>query len=140
MKEYTFKIDGTEYKVSVEETENGKANVVVNGMAHSIEMEKKQAPPPMPTIKKTSPKPTQPTEQPKVKSDKEYAIKAPLPGIILDVFVKEGDSIKAGQKIILLEAMKMENNIDSDREGIVKQIKVQKGDSVYEGDVLILIN
>ena len=50
MKEYTFKIDGTEYKVSVEETENGKANVVVNGMAHRIEMEKKQAPPPMPTI------------------------------------------------------------------------------------------
>ena len=67
------------------------------------------------------------------------AIKSPLPGVILDVLVREGDSVKVGQKLLILEAMKMENNIDSDKEGVVKSIAVRKGDSVLEGDVLITI-
>ena len=58
---------------------------------------------------------------------------------MLDVFVKEGDAVKAGQKILLLEAMKMENNIESDKDGVVKSVRVKKGDSVQEGDILMLI-
>ena len=55
-------------------------------------------------------------------------------------FVKEGDIVKEGQKVLLLEAMKMENNIETDKSGVVKQIKVNKGDAICEGDVLILIS
>ena len=66
-------------------------------------------------------------------------IKSPLPGVILGVHVKEGDLVKVGVKLITLEAMKMENNINSDKEGVIKSIKVRQGDSVLEGDVLIEI-
>ena len=66
-------------------------------------------------------------------------IKAPLPGTILNVHVKVGDNVVMGQRLISLEAMKMENNIDSDKEGKVGSIKVKKGDAVMEGDVLIVI-
>lgn len=144
MKEYTFKIDSTDYKVSVEETETNQANVVVNGIAHTVEIENMQTASSVQSIKKSiaTPPKTQAasTNQPKEKNGQEHAIKSPLPGIILDVFVKEGDHVTAGQKIILLEAMKMENNIESDKEGTVTQIKIHKGDSVCEDDVLILIS
>ncbi len=63
----------------------------------------------------------------------------PLPGTILDVFVNVGDAVKAGQTVVLLEAMKMENNIEADTDGTVKEVKVRKGDSVLEGDVLVVI-
>ncbi|MCD8186804.1 MAG: acetyl-CoA carboxylase biotin carboxyl carrier protein subunit, partial [Rikenellaceae bacterium] len=67
------------------------------------------------------------------------AMKAPLPGVILSIDVKVGETVKVGQRLFVLEAMKMENNIDSDREGIVREIKVEKGDSVLEGDVIMTI-
>jgi glutaconyl-CoA/methylmalonyl-CoA decarboxylase subunit gamma len=66
-------------------------------------------------------------------------IKAPLPGTILSIHCKVGDSIKVGQKLIVLEAMKMENNIDSDKEGKILSLKVNQGQSVMEGDILIEI-
>jgi biotin carboxyl carrier protein len=66
-------------------------------------------------------------------------IKSPLPGKVLDIMVKPGDKVHVGQTIICLEAMKMENNINSDREGEVISIHAQKGDTVLEGDKLISI-
>jgi biotin carboxyl carrier protein len=66
-------------------------------------------------------------------------VKSPLPGVILDVHVREGDSVKVGQRLITLEAMKMENNINADKEGRIVSLKVHKGDAVMEGDVLIVI-
>ena len=66
-------------------------------------------------------------------------VKSPLPGVILDIHVRENDSVKIGQKLITLEAMKMENNINADRDGKISLIKVSRGDSVMEGDVLIVI-
>ena len=65
-------------------------------------------------------------------------LKSPLPGVILDVFCKEGDSVKAGQRLFLLEAMKMENNIDAEKDGVVKEVRVHRSDSVMEGDVLVV--
>jgi len=59
--------------------------------------------------------------------------------VVLDVFVKVGDSVKSGQHVVLLEAMKMENNIDADKEGVVKEVRVHRSDSVMEGDVLVII-
>ena len=67
-------------------------------------------------------------------------VATPLPGTILDVFVNVGDQVKAGQRVVLLEAMKMENNIEADTDGTVTSVNVRKGDSVLEGDTLIVIS
>jgi len=66
-------------------------------------------------------------------------IKSPLPGVILELFVKEGDVVKIGQRVLILEAMKMENNIEADKAGRIISIAKNKGDAVMEGDVLIVI-
>ena len=67
------------------------------------------------------------------------AIKTPLPGVIIDVKVNVGDTVKKGDTVVVLEAMKMENNINSDRDGKVTAIQVAKGDTVADGAVLIVI-
>jgi biotin carboxyl carrier protein len=66
-------------------------------------------------------------------------LKTPLPGTILDIVVAVGDTVKTGQKLIVLEAMKMENSIEAHRDGKIINIKVNRGDSVLEGDVLLTI-
>ena len=66
-------------------------------------------------------------------------VKSPLPGVILEMLVKEGEIVKMGQRLLVLEAMKMENNIEADKAGKVIQILKGKGDNVMEGDVLIII-
>ncbi|KPL15096.1 hypothetical protein AMJ74_02165 [candidate division WOR_3 bacterium SM1_77] len=70
---------------------------------------------------------------------KELAVKAVMPGLVIDVTVKEGDSVKAGDALLVVEAMKMQNEVKTPREGIVKKILVQKGKTVNSGDTLILI-
>ena len=66
-------------------------------------------------------------------------IKSPLPGVILEIKVKEGDTVKRGQTLLVLEAMKMENDIKADRDGKVTAIKVSQGESILEGTDLIII-
>lgn len=146
MKDYTFKVNGNAYKVSVEEAENNMLNVNVNGVNYSVEAENLV---PQTPVSRPAPRPaSRPAPAPQAASAPTAApaaggatqsIKTPLPGVILDVFVKEGDTVKIGQKILLLEAMKMENNIEADKDGVIKSIQVKKGDSVQEGDVLMLI-
>ena len=87
---------------------------------------------------KTAPAPTTKVEKPATKAGKN-AIKSPLPGVILQIKVNVGDEVKRGQVLMILEAMKMENNIPSDRDGKVVAINVSKGDSVLEGTDLIVI-
>lgn len=67
------------------------------------------------------------------------AVVAPLPGLIQKIFVNAGDSVRAGQHVLIMEAMKMENEIQTSRDGVIKEIKVKIGDSVNEGDVLIIL-
>ena len=66
-------------------------------------------------------------------------MKSPLPGVILDIKIKEGDTVKKCQTVIILEAMKMENNINAHKDGKVVEIKVKQGDSVLEGTDLVII-
>lgn len=149
MKEYKIKINGNEYAVAVKNVESESAEVTVNGTAYSVAIEGLRARPATktPRIVRTPVVPTgeatpsvQNTSSPaRTASANGGDIKSPLPGVILDVMVREGDAVKTGQKIMLLEAMKMENNIEADRDGVVKSLKVRKGDSVLEGDVLVTI-
>jgi biotin carboxyl carrier protein len=64
-------------------------------------------------------------------------VKAPMPGLIIDLKVKAGDVVKAGEPLLILEAMKMENILKSSREGVIKNVKVKKGESVEKGQVLL---
>lgn len=150
MKEYKIKINGNEYAVSISNVEDNTALVNVNGTQYEVEVEGMAAP----KVSKTPKIVQQPTVAATTESHPATAktaspastasatagnIKSPLPGVVLDVMVHVGDTVKTGQRLMILEAMKMENNIDSDRDGTVKEIKARKGDSVLEGDVLITI-
>ncbi len=145
MKEYKIKVNGTNYAVTIDDLDESKATVSVNGQAYHVEVEGMAAKPRTSKIvQKAVPTsttiPTTPTPRPASSATGEGApVKSPLPGVVLDVLVKEGDVVKVGQKLMILEAMKMENNIESDRDGVVKSIVARKGDSVLEGDVLITI-
>jgi Pyruvate carboxylase len=70
---------------------------------------------------------------------KSGGVKSPLPGTIIEVFVRVGDTVKMGDKLLILEAMKMENKIEADKQGTIKDIKVRPGDTVMEGDILLEI-
>lgn len=144
MKEYKITINGNEYVTSVS-IEDGVANVTVNGQEFTgvaIEglAKKNKSMPRVAPRPAAGDAPVVAAPRPASTGGAGTPIKSPLPGVILDVFVKEGDAVKAGQRLMLLEAMKMENNIESDKDGVVKSISARKGDSVLEGDVLITID
>ena len=144
MKEYKYKINGNEYNVAVEELEGNKANVTVNGKSYEVELDR----PAKPAVSKPVARPAAaaPTAAPAAAPAPKAApaaggagIKAPLPGVILDIKVKVGDAIAKGQTVAILEAMKMENNINADREGTVVSINVEKGQSIAEGTDIITL-
>lgn len=142
MKEYKFKINGNDYTVAVNSTDDNISNVTVNGTNYDVEMVGSAAKPKTPKLVQTAAVPSTDAHPAVAKTAKPVAggaIKSPLPGVILDLKVNEGDTVTVGQRLLVLEAMKMENNIDSDKAGVVKSLKVRKGDSVLEGDVLLTI-
>ena len=145
MKEYKFKIHGNEYEVSINSVEDNIADVTVNGTQYEVEIEGKASkvsklpnPPPATSSAATTAEVIS-TAKAAAKKSAGTAVKSPLPGVIVDLKVREGDQVKAGQHLLVLEAMKMENNIDADRDGIIVELKVNKGDSVLEGDTLLTI-
>lgn len=137
MKEYRININGTNYNVSIEEVATSNSNSP--RVAEPVKTTAAPTPAPVTEAPQSAPVEKKTTVVPPV-GGSDYVIKSPLPGIILDILVREGDTVKAGQKVILLEAMKMENNIESDKDGIVKSINVTKGDSIYEGDTLLILS
>lgn len=145
MKEYKLKINGNDYAVTVNDLEDTIAEVEVNGIPFKVEFEKpikKQATVASP--RPAAPKAT-PASVPEVKVAKPAVatggttVTSPLPGVILEVSCKEGDTVKKGQKLMVLEAMKMENVIEAMSDGTVVSIKANKGDSVLEGAPLVII-
>jgi biotin carboxyl carrier protein len=142
MKEYKFKIDGKAYDVCVEGMEDGKASVKVNGEAYSVELGQ-EAPAAAPAAGVSAPSATpEASSQASPKAATSGAarkIVSPLPGVIVEVDVKEGDSITAGQKVAVLEAMKMENEIQAEFAGTVTAVHVATGDSVLEGAPIVSI-
>ena len=145
MKEYKYKINGNLYNVVIGDIEENIAHVEVNGTHYTVEMEKKPkaAPAPKPVARPVAKPAAAPAPAASAPASKPAAgksgVKSPLPGVILDIKVKEGDEVKKGQTVIILEAMKMENSINADKDGKVAAINVSKGESVLEGTGLVII-
>jgi len=143
MKEYKLKINGTDYAISIEDSEENAANVEVNGTSFKVEFDKpvKKAAAPVKFARKTTPgRANVVIDKPAVENVAGGTkVTTPLPGVILEVAVKEGQAVKKGQKIVVLEAMKMENVIEATCDGTIKELKVNKSDSVLEGDTIAII-
>ncbi len=148
MKEFTFKINGAEYKCAVEEIEAGKTNVTVNGNVYTVETEvpAASAPKPAPAPKAEEPKaaPAPAAAAPKAEAPKAapaagVQVKSPLPGSIIKVMVSEGQAVKKGDTLLTLESMKMENPVLAEQDGTVKQVAVTPGQNVMQDDLLIVL-
>lgn len=144
MKEYKYKINGVEYTVVINKVEDGNAELEVNGTPYNVEMitDKKKPAIKKPVVQRpvmASAPTTKVIPSAPASGGSANGIKAPLPGVILDIVVSVGDTVKRGQKVAVLEAMKMENNINAESDGVVTAIKVAKGDSILEGAEILFI-
>jgi glutaconyl-CoA/methylmalonyl-CoA decarboxylase subunit gamma len=141
MKNYKFTIGGNVYEVDIVSYERNVIQLEVNGTQYSVELEKEVKTSKTPVLVRTSvPQPTR--SESKIKkniSSSATPVKSPLPGTIINVLVKEGDEVKVGQTLVVMEAMKMENNVLAEKEGKVTLVKVKAGDAVLQNDTLIEI-
>jgi len=143
MKEYNYKIKGQDFNVKIESVEGDMAVVEVNGVQFDVQLEKPVAQP-KPVVRAVA-APVKTVEAPKAAVEAAQvaagvtAVKAPLPGTINDIRVAVGQAVKKGDTLVVLEAMKMENNIDCDRDGKIASVNVAKGDTVMEGSLLVTI-
>ncbi|MDE6304518.1 MAG: acetyl-CoA carboxylase biotin carboxyl carrier protein subunit [Paramuribaculum sp.] len=143
MKEYKYKINGNTYKVAVGDIDNNIAQVEVNGTPYKVELDSQKAP--VKII--NSPRPA---AAPRTESGAKviasapaaaggYQVKAPLPGTVISIPVKVGDTVEASTTVVVLEAMKMENAIRAGRAGKIASIAVNNGDAVPDGAVMVTI-
>jgi len=143
MKKYSFTIRGNKYDVELQNIEDNIAEIEVNGSKYEVEIHKEIKTSKTPKLVRQRVIPTGDSDRAKTSKPTERKgagrIKAPLPGIILEIKVKVGDTVKIGDTLLIMEAMKMENNIKADTEGKISEIKVNTGDSVLEGDLLVEI-
>lgn len=148
-KEYKYKINGTKYTVAVGDVVNNEVIVEVNGAPYKVELEDGTSTPVIskPAISQSGKTPSaQVSAAPQKKVEavaaptgKSSAVKSPLPGTILSFTVKVGDTVKAGDTVCVLEAMKMENDVHTTIGGTVKQILVNTGDAILEGSEIMII-
>ncbi|MBR5038143.1 MAG: biotin/lipoyl-binding protein [Prevotella sp.] len=145
MDKYQYKVNGVDYKVEIEEIEGTTAKVTVNGKAFEVELKE--------PVKATTSKPAKvvapvaaapaaapaPASKPAAVAGEGAKVTAPLPGTITEVKVAMGQAVKAGETVIILEAMKMQNNIEAETSGTVTSVLVGQGDAVMEGATLITI-
>ena len=149
MNKYQYKVKGVDYEVEIAEVEGNIAKVNVNGIPFEVELQKPINAAKHPTMgapKVQAPQPAAPAKpvaaQPAATPAAPAAgtsVKAPLPGTITDVRVQIGQQVNAGDIVLVLEAMKMQNNIEAETTGKVTSILVKQGDSVMEGTVLLTI-
>ena len=142
-KEYKYTINGNQYEVTIGDIEGTVATVNVNGEEYKVEWEPEAEP------EKKKPVLGKPAAAAAADSSAETAsaanvntnnaVKAPLPGVITSIEVAVGDEVKAGDTLLVLEAMKMANNIEAEKDGKVTAILVQAGQSVMEDDALVVI-
>ena len=141
MEKFQYTVKGVDYDVEIEDIEGNVAKVSVNGIPFEVEMKQPVKATPKPTKVKpavtTAPAPAAATPQAAAGAGKK--VTAPLPGTITEVKVAVGQTVKAGETVVILEAMKMQNNIEADNAGTVTSVLVKQGDTVMEGTTLVTI-
>ena len=142
MKQYHFTINGKPYDVRIDSILDGKAEVTVNGASYQVDLPEEVTPtapasaaPVAPQPQASAPAPA-PAAAPSGVASK---VLAPMPGVIIEVSVREGEAVKRGQKVAVLEAMKMENDLLAESDGTVTRVHVHKGDSVADGAAIVTI-
>ena len=148
---YQYTVKGIDYEVEIQDIEGNIANVTVNGIPFEVEMklpvkagkqkvklsgEQKES---APTTTSTATATPAATTQPAAAAASGKPVVAPLPGTINEIKVKVGDKVNTGDTVVILEAMKMQNNIEAETSGTITSINVNKGDAVMEGDTLVTI-
>ena len=146
MKQYKYTINGAQYDVTIDSIVGSKAKVEVNGV-HGSSLVEEDLPTmstegaPAPAAAPAAPAAAPAAAAPAAKSGPGAGtpVKAPLPGVVTKILVAEGQAVKKGETVLVLEAMKMENNITAEADGAVTGICVAAGDSVMEGTTLLTI-
>ena len=146
MNNYQYKVNGIDYNVEIEDIQGNIATVKVNGKAFEVELsqpvkksvqhKKVQVNTPAAAEKAA---PAAKESKPQAVAGAGNKIYAPLPGTITEVKVNVGDSVKTGDTVVILEAMKMQNNIEADCDGKITSVLINRGDTVMEGAVLVTI-
>ena len=165
MAKYQYTVKGVDYEVEIQDIEGNIANVTVNGIPFEVEM-KQPVKAGKQKVKLSEERKAEGSEERKAEGSEERRVKseesnsssvsaastsstptaaagkpvvAPLPGTINEIKVKVGDKVNAGDTVVILEAMKMQNNIEAETSGTITSINVNKGDAVMEGDTLVTI-
>ena len=157
MAKYQYTVKGVDYEVEIQDIEGNIANVTVNGIPFEVEM-KQPVKAGKQKVKLSEERKAEGSEERRVKSEEFNSssasaastssaptaaagkpVVAPLPGTINEIKVKVGDKVNAGDTVVILEAMKMQNNIEAETSGTITSINVNKGDAVMEGDTLVTI-
>jgi biotin carboxyl carrier protein len=136
MKNFTFKINENNYGVKIISHEDNTIELEVNGTSYSVKMKEEVKKTKTPTLVR---KPSNAAIEP-IKTNPDASktkIIAPIPGVILSMNVKVGDEIKEGDVLLVLEAMKMENSITSEKSGVVSVVNVKVGQQVLQSEVMI---
>ena len=151
---YQYTVKGVDYEVEIQDIEGNIANVTVNGIPFEVEMkqpvkagkqkvklseERRVKSEESNSSSSATNASSATTTQPAAAAASDKPVVAPLPGTINEIKVKVGDKVNAGDTVVILEAMKMQNNIEAETSGTITSINVNKGDAVMEGDTLVTI-
>ena len=157
---YQYTVKGVDYEVEIQDIEGNIANVTVNGIPFEVEMkqpvkagkqkvklseerrvksEEFNSSSSATNTSSATNESSAPITKPAAAAASGKPVVAPLPGTINEIKVKVGDKVNAGDTVVVLEAMKMQNNIDAETSGTIASINVNKGDAVMEGDTLVTI-
>ena len=140
MKNFTFNINDNSYSVRIVSQDKNTIDLEVNGTAYTVKMKEELKTVKTPTLVRTASKAA--LEPVKIKTPAtsgagKVTITAPIPGVVLSIHVKVGDTVKEGDLLLVLEAMKMENNITSEKSGVVTAVNVGVGQQVLQSEVMI---
>ncbi len=137
MKRFKFAISGNNYDVEVKKFENGKARIEVNGTCYNVELHKQENTSKTPILVRSRVKNPAGSDRIHKSASSTFKVVAPLPGNIMQISVKVGDTVAKDDILLMYEAMKMENKLLAEKDGVIKAINVNSGDSVLQDEVLI---